>query len=414
MATQPGELAPRWEVRPGPGVVVAEEARRRRPGRRGGHGPARPLGHGDDSARPGRGSVGEPQGGLGTEAPCNAISIDGLRLHMRAMSRTDRRARRRPPAPTGGHRGGLHGRGRCGDGAGRRRRRGSASSRRTRTVRDRRSASTGTDRPVVRVSHFSATSTRRRRDRWPAPGLRSTDARAFAEPTGARRDRPASSRPRATRRRARRRRRRCRADGSTLIEGRLPAPCLDGRRMRGHPALRGRAATPTSASPGRRSDLELTIVGRGRLDRAVPFGVLDQRGPVRRDRPAAATTRRAGASPAVLLVTASTPWPPSPALERTGRTYVWTAPLVDRRDPSVDGEAFREPWPRRDARPVGAGQRVHDRQPDRHASPRSSPGPMPRAAGCCSSARSASRSCWPSPSSSPSSCATTSPPRSPA
>ena len=113
---------------------------------------------------------------------------------------------------------------------------------------------------------------------------------------------------------------------TTLTEGRLPAPCIDGRRCeavllsesRPDPAL-------TVARPA--ADLELTIVGRGLLDPAVPFGDLDQRGPFG-PRPIGGGEYQNGrSSPAVILVNGVDPMARAPALERTGRTYVWTAPI---------------------------------------------------------------------------------------
>ena len=68
------------------------------------------------------------------------------------------------------------------------------------------------------------------------------------------------------------------APWTSIIEGRLPAPCLDGRRCEA--VLLSEAPAPDFRVARPASDLELTIVGRGTLDHAVPFGLLEQRGPI--------------------------------------------------------------------------------------------------------------------------------------
>jgi hypothetical protein len=112
----------------------------------------------------------------------------------------------------------------------------------------------------------------------------------------------------------------------TLLEGRLPAPCVDGRRCE---ALLLSESRPDPAFPVARPapDLELTIVGRGLLDPAVPFGDLDQRGPFG-PRPIGGGEYQTGrSSPAVILVDGVESMAAAPALAQTGRTYVWTAPI---------------------------------------------------------------------------------------
>jgi hypothetical protein len=110
-----------------------------------------------------------------------------------------------------------------------------------------------------------------------------------------------------------------------LSEGRPPTPCLDGIRCEAvllaeePPGTDLRVAVPADG-------MELTIVGRGQLDPAVPFGDLDQRGPVG-DTPGGGQYQTTRASPAVLLVDGADAIAHSPILEGTGRTYIWTAPL---------------------------------------------------------------------------------------
>ncbi len=119
------------------------------------------------------------------------------------------------------------------------------------------------------------------------------------------------------------------AEWLTLTEGRLPAPCVDGRRCEAVLLSESRPDPAfTVAKPA--ADLELTIVGRGLLDPAVPFGDLDQRGPFG-PRPIGGGEYQNGrSSPAVILVNGVDAMARAPALERTGRTYVWTAPIDPR------------------------------------------------------------------------------------
>jgi hypothetical protein len=111
-----------------------------------------------------------------------------------------------------------------------------------------------------------------------------------------------------------------------LSEGRLPAPCVDATHCEAvllaeeAPAgLDFDVAIPTDG-------VELTIVGRGQIDPAVPFGDLDQRGPVG-DEPAGGEYQTSRASPAVLLVNGVDAISTLPAFDTTGRTYIWTAPI---------------------------------------------------------------------------------------
>jgi hypothetical protein len=110
-----------------------------------------------------------------------------------------------------------------------------------------------------------------------------------------------------------------------IIEGRAPAPCLDGVRCEA--ILLSEDPAPTgfdeaNPAPG----LALTIVGRGRLDAAIPFDDLDQRGPFG-DRKSGGDYQTERASPAVLLVDGVEAVARSAALDSVGRTYVWTSPL---------------------------------------------------------------------------------------
>jgi hypothetical protein len=122
----------------------------------------------------------------------------------------------------------------------------------------------------------------------------------------------------------------------TLSEGRLPAPCIDGRRCEAILLAEERSSFEFSvAHPA--SDLELTIVGRGQIDPAVPFGDLDQRGPLGTE-PGGGQYQTDDARPAVLLVDGIDAMSHAPALRTTGRTYVWTAPIrVDRVHPWTIG-----------------------------------------------------------------------------
>lgn len=112
---------------------------------------------------------------------------------------------------------------------------------------------------------------------------------------------------------------------TTLLEGRLPAPCVDGVRCEAV-LLASEAMDPTFVIARPSADLTFDIVGRGQLDPAVPFGDLDQRGPFGAE-PGGGQYQVGRASPAVLLVNGVDALAHSPALDSTGRTYVWTAPL---------------------------------------------------------------------------------------
>lgn len=115
------------------------------------------------------------------------------------------------------------------------------------------------------------------------------------------------------------------APWTTIIEGRLPGPCVDGIRCEAL-LLASEPADPTFTTARPSAELTLDIVGRGQLDPAVPFGDLDQRGPFGTD-PIGGQYQVGRASPAVLLVNGVDAVAHSPALDSTGRTYVWTAPL---------------------------------------------------------------------------------------
>jgi hypothetical protein len=185
-------------------------------------------------------------------------------------------------------------------------------------------AAGGADRPLVRVSHFSSSG----RD-WAAVSERADRVLASL---GAHTDAPvrgvlireltdldapifelivAVDDP---------------ARWASVIDGRLPAPCT---RARCEALLASETPPPAGFTAARpTSTLTLPIVGRGLLDAAVPFERLDQGGPAG-ERPAndSQTERRA---PAILLVNGVDAIALEPSLERTNRTYVWTAPL--RRD----------------------------------------------------------------------------------
>lgn len=119
-----------------------------------------------------------------------------------------------------------------------------------------------------------------------------------------------------------------------VVEGRLPAPCVDGRVCE---ALLLSETAPafdfTTARPA--ADLELRIVGRGLIDPAVPFGGLDQRGPFGEITVGGGEYQTGRRSPVVLMVDGVDAIAHAPAFDVTGRTYVWTAP--------VDVEAIH-PW----------------------------------------------------------------------
>jgi hypothetical protein len=109
---------------------------------------------------------------------------------------------------------------------------------------------------------------------------------------------------------------------TTLVEGRLPAPC-DGQHCEAI-LLSETAPDPPITTFRPAAGLELTVVGRGRLDAALPFGALDQRGPFG-ERPT--NDQQTGSnSPAVLLVRGVDAVATSAALEATGRTYLFAVP----------------------------------------------------------------------------------------
>lgn len=110
---------------------------------------------------------------------------------------------------------------------------------------------------------------------------------------------------------------------TTLVEGRLPAPC-DGQRCEAI-LLSETAPDPPLTSFEPAPGLQLTVVGRGLLDPTVPFGPLDQSGPFG-ERPI--NDQQTGrASPAVLLVRGVDAIATSEALRSVGRSYVFAAPV---------------------------------------------------------------------------------------
>lgn len=184
-------------------------------------------------------------------------------------------------------------------------------------------APVGADRPVVRVSHYSIS------NRDPAPTADAVRAALaelapFVEPAV----RGAVFRQRVDQRLSIVDQVLAVDDAgpwTRLIEGRLPAPCLDGLRCEA--ILLSKNPFPDSDAIARPvPGLELTVVGRGLIDDAIPFGRLDQGGPIG-DRPSGGTYQTGDERPALLLVVGLDAVAASPALEVTGRTYVWTAPL---------------------------------------------------------------------------------------
>jgi hypothetical protein len=131
-----------------------------------------------------------------------------------------------------------------------------------------------------------------------------------------------------------------------LSEGRAPAPCRDGTRCEA--ILLSEVAPDVDFDVARPADgLTLDIVGRGLLDPSIPFGDLDQRGPFG-ERPAGADYQTGRESPAILLVDGVDALARAPALTRTGRTYVWAGPVevaaihpwtADRTRAAIDGLA---------------------------------------------------------------------------
>lgn len=113
---------------------------------------------------------------------------------------------------------------------------------------------------------------------------------------------------------------------TTVLEGRLPAPCVTGTRCEA--ILLAEAAPPFDFSVARPApDVALAIVGRGHIDPAVPFGDLDQRGPFGEMPIGGGDYQTGRSSPAVLLVNGVEALARMPALTTTGRTYVWATPL---------------------------------------------------------------------------------------
>ena len=112
----------------------------------------------------------------------------------------------------------------------------------------------------------------------------------------------------------------------TLVDGRMPTPCVDGTACE---AILLSETKPdfdfTTAHPA--ADLQLTIVGRGIVDPAVPFGGLDQRGPFGEITIGGGDYQTGRRSPAVLMVDGVDGIAHAPAFDTTGRTYVWTAPV---------------------------------------------------------------------------------------
>ena len=111
----------------------------------------------------------------------------------------------------------------------------------------------------------------------------------------------------------------------SLIDGRAPAPCRDGVTCEA--VLLSEVAPDFTFDVARpATGLDLRIVGRGLLDPAVPLGALQQRGPFG-ERPGGADHQTGRESPAILLVNGVDALARAPALARSGRTLVWTAPV---------------------------------------------------------------------------------------
>ena len=109
--------------------------------------------------------------------------------------------------------------------------------------------------------------------------------------------------------------------------------------------------------------MALTIVGRGQLDPAVPFGDLDQRGPVG-DEPGGGQYQTSRASPAVLLVDGVDAIAASPPLEGTGPDVHLDRP-ARRLEPSTRGPPGRSAtrWTQAGHRPDRGRPRLHPDQP---------------------------------------------------
>ena len=112
----------------------------------------------------------------------------------------------------------------------------------------------------------------------------------------------------------------------TILDGRLPRSCVDGTACEA--MLLSETAPDVDFSAAHPSeDLRLTVVGRGVIDPAVPFGDVDQRGPFGEATIGGGDYQTGRRSPAVLLVNGVDAVSHAPALDLTGRTYVWTAPV---------------------------------------------------------------------------------------
>ena len=226
---------------------------------------------------------------------------------------------------------------------------------------ERAMSPTGADRPVVRVSHYSIS------NRDAAVAATAVDeARRTSKPLSSRRSGAPLFRQRETR--PCRSSTRCwplttRAPWTRLIEGRLPAPCVDGQHCEA--VLLSEAPVLDAARCSARPGLELTVVGRGLSIDAVPFGLLDQRGPFG-ERPIGRDLPDRRGSPPLLLVVGLDAVAASPALEVTGRTYVWTAPLDPRRSIRGRSPPLRPRPGCDDPQPRHRRSRLLGRQPDRH------------------------------------------------
>jgi hypothetical protein len=146
------------------------------------------------------------------------------------------------------------------------------------------------------------------------------------------------------------------ADWLTLTEGRAPAPCVDGTSCEA--VLLAEEPEPagfTVAHPD--ADLALTIVGRGQLHATIPFGQPDQRGPFgdRRTGGDYQTGARARLSGNGVDAMATS----SHSIDRADVRLGLSGPAGC---PSVDRRALRSCRRRHDARPQGRRQRT-DREP---------------------------------------------------
>jgi hypothetical protein len=112
----------------------------------------------------------------------------------------------------------------------------------------------------------------------------------------------------------------------TLTEGRLPAHCVDGARCEAL-LLSEVPADPEFIVARPAPGVELTIVGRGLIDPAVPFGDIDQRGAFGQKQVGGGEYQNSRSSPSVLLVDGLDAIARLPVFDHSGRTYLWTAPL---------------------------------------------------------------------------------------